>query len=194
MDANTRLHEHSRFTGSFVYQTSCNWTAGSWATAARVRGLFDGNGNPLPHPDAGHLVEDRNHTPSEKRPCDTNSLATPVCTEQPQEFFFVHAGNAIGPMTELELQESVHVGNVIPTTLVATEPNGEWVAASQIQGLFDENADPLPHSRKANQLSHRNLDGIESIGVDEVQWKRGHKYQTLVYQIVTVHGKELVHR
>ncbi len=32
-------------------------------------------------------------------------------------------------------------------------------------------------------LSHRNLDGIESIGVDEVQWKRGHKYQTLVYQI-----------
>ena len=27
------------------------------------------------------------------------------------------------------------------------------------------------------------LDGIESIGIDEVQWKRGHKYQTLVYQI-----------
>jgi transposase len=32
-------------------------------------------------------------------------------------------------------------------------------------------------------LSHRNLDGIRSIGIDEVQWKRGHKYQTLVYQI-----------
>ena len=32
-------------------------------------------------------------------------------------------------------------------------------------------------------MSHRNLDGIESIGIDEVQWKRGHKYQTLVYQI-----------
>ena len=32
-------------------------------------------------------------------------------------------------------------------------------------------------------LSHRSLDGIESIGIDEVQWKRGHKYQTLVYQI-----------
>jgi transposase len=32
-------------------------------------------------------------------------------------------------------------------------------------------------------LSHRDLEGIESIGVDEVQWKRGHKYQTLVYQI-----------
>lgn len=32
-------------------------------------------------------------------------------------------------------------------------------------------------------LSHRSLDQIESIGIDEVQWKRGHKYQTLVYQI-----------
>ncbi len=32
-------------------------------------------------------------------------------------------------------------------------------------------------------LSHRSLDDIESIGIDEVQWKRGHKYQTLVYQI-----------
>ena len=32
-------------------------------------------------------------------------------------------------------------------------------------------------------LLHRDLDGVESIGVDEVQWKHGHKYQTLVYQI-----------
>lgn len=32
-------------------------------------------------------------------------------------------------------------------------------------------------------LLHRNLDDIESIGVDEVQWKQGHKYQTIVYQI-----------
>lgn len=32
-------------------------------------------------------------------------------------------------------------------------------------------------------LAHRSLAGIESIGVDEVQWQRGHKYLTLVYQI-----------
>ncbi len=32
-------------------------------------------------------------------------------------------------------------------------------------------------------LAHRDLGGIESIGVDEVQWQRGHKYLTLVYQI-----------
>ena len=32
-------------------------------------------------------------------------------------------------------------------------------------------------------LAQRDLSGIESIGVDEVQWRRGHKYLTLVYQI-----------
>ncbi len=32
-------------------------------------------------------------------------------------------------------------------------------------------------------LAHRSLSGIESIGVDEVQWQKGHKYLTLVYQI-----------
>jgi transposase len=32
-------------------------------------------------------------------------------------------------------------------------------------------------------LNHRDLAGITAIGVDEIQWKRGHKYLTLVYQI-----------
>jgi transposase len=32
-------------------------------------------------------------------------------------------------------------------------------------------------------LSHRDLNGIASIGVDEIQWQRGHKYLTLVYPI-----------
>ncbi len=32
-------------------------------------------------------------------------------------------------------------------------------------------------------LTHRNLETITSIGVDEVQWHRGHQYQTVVYQL-----------
>jgi transposase len=31
--------------------------------------------------------------------------------------------------------------------------------------------------------AHRNLTGIKAIGVDEIQWQRGHNYLTLVYQI-----------
>jgi transposase len=32
-------------------------------------------------------------------------------------------------------------------------------------------------------LSHRSLEGVEAIGVDEIQWHKGHHYLTLVYQI-----------
>jgi transposase len=32
-------------------------------------------------------------------------------------------------------------------------------------------------------IFHRDLGGIEAIGVDEIQWQRGHHYLTLVYQI-----------
>ena len=32
-------------------------------------------------------------------------------------------------------------------------------------------------------LARRRLEGMEAIGVDEVQWQRGHRYVTLVYQI-----------
>jgi len=32
-------------------------------------------------------------------------------------------------------------------------------------------------------LAHRDLEGIQAIGIDEIQWQRGHKYLTLVYQI-----------
>ncbi len=30
---------------------------------------------------------------------------------------------------------------------------------------------------------HQKLSGIEAIGIDEIQWQRGHRYLTLVYQI-----------
>lgn len=32
-------------------------------------------------------------------------------------------------------------------------------------------------------LANRSLQGIRAIGVDEIQWQKGHKYLTLVYQI-----------
>jgi transposase len=32
-------------------------------------------------------------------------------------------------------------------------------------------------------LAHRDLSGIDAIGVDEIPWQRGHHYLTLVYQI-----------
>lgn len=33
------------------------------------------------------------------------------------------------------------------------------------------------------RLAHRDLSGITAVGIDEVAWKKGHKYLTLVYDI-----------
>lgn len=33
------------------------------------------------------------------------------------------------------------------------------------------------------RLAHRNLEGVRAIGIDEIAWRKGHKYLTLVYQI-----------
>ncbi|MCK5158716.1 MAG: ISL3 family transposase [Candidatus Heimdallarchaeota archaeon] len=40
-------------------------------------------------------------------------------------------------------------------------------------------------------LEHRNLDNVKAIGVDEIQYLKGHKYLTLVYQI-DVHCRRLL--
>jgi transposase len=56
----------------------------------------------------------------------------------------------------------------------------------EVAGCFAVSWDHVHNSVKfavSWGLSRRNLDNIESIGVDEVAWKKGHKYQTLVYQI-----------
>jgi transposase len=34
-------------------------------------------------------------------------------------------------------------------------------------------------------LKHRNVEGVTALGVDEIQWRSGHDYLTLVYQIDT---------
>jgi transposase len=40
-------------------------------------------------------------------------------------------------------------------------------------------------------LENRSLDGITAIGVDELSWKKGHKYMTLVYQLDHGHRRLL---
>ena len=51
---------------------------------------------------------------------------------------------------------------------------------------FGSSWDPVFRSVKvvvAYGLAHRNLEGIEAIGVDEVHYGKGHKYLTMVYQL-----------
>jgi cytoskeletal protein RodZ len=127
---------------------------GEWLLAIFVSGLFDDGGTPLPHPpETRQLFRDGDQATQPDGQQDENgSVATSGVSEQPKQFYFKLDGHVIGPMTGIELRESALVGNVIPTTAVANDPNGEWVVANCIRGLFDEFGKPLPHPTEPRRL------------------------------------------
>lgn len=55
-------------------------------------------------------------------------------------------------------------------------------AAAAFHTTWDHVRNAVDHAVRWG-LAHRELKGIEAIGVDEIQWKRGHQYLTLAYQI-----------
>jgi transposase len=55
-------------------------------------------------------------------------------------------------------------------------------AAGAFHTTWDHVRNAVDHAVRWG-LVHRDLSGVEAIGVDEVQWKRGQQYLTLVYQI-----------
>ena len=58
-----------------------------------------------------------------------------------------------------------------------------WKGVAEAFGTTWQSVFRSVHHAVSWGLEHRQLEGIESIGVDEVQWQSGHKYLTLVYQI-----------
>ena len=63
---------------------------------------------------------------------------------------------------------------------------GKRLSWSEVAGAFRTTWDHVFSSVEMAVtwgLTHRDLSGIEAIGVDEIAWQRGHKYLTLVYQI-----------
>jgi transposase len=58
-----------------------------------------------------------------------------------------------------------------------------WKGVSEAFGTTWQNVFRSVKHAVSWGLAHRDLGGIEAIGVDEVQWQKGHKYLTLVYQI-----------
>jgi transposase len=63
---------------------------------------------------------------------------------------------------------------------------GKRLSWSEVAGAFRTTWDHVFSSVEMAVTwgrAHRDLSGIEAIGVDEIAWQRGHKYLTLVYQI-----------
>lgn len=58
-----------------------------------------------------------------------------------------------------------------------------WLEVSRIFQTSWENVYRAVEYAVSWGLKHRDMSTIEAIGIDEVQWHRGHKYLTLVYQI-----------
>jgi hypothetical protein len=69
----------------------------------------------------------------------------------PKPFYYQLDGTVIGPVTGIDLRDAALAGNVAPTTLIANDPDGEWIAAIRIRGLFNESGKPLPHPLETQQ-------------------------------------------
>lgn len=66
-----------------------------------------------------------------------------------------------------------------------------WKGVAEVFGTTWQNVFRSVKHAVSWGLACRDLSGVASIGVDEVQWQRGHKYLTLVYQI-DEHQKRLL--
>lgn len=58
-----------------------------------------------------------------------------------------------------------------------------WKQVAQAFGTTWDAVYSAVHMAVVWGLEHRSWVGIDTIGIDEIQWLRGHKYLTLVYQI-----------
>lgn len=88
------------------------------------------------------------------------------------QWFCQHKGRIIGPLTSEELREGVAKGHVTPDTLVRKGPNGEWVNARTIGGLFVNDTrkwadDPLPShtpsGTTADTLSNSAVSSLDDL-------------------------------
>ena len=60
------------------------------------------------------------------------------------------------------------------------------VSWQEVAGFFHTSWEKVFHSVCAQVewgLAHRDLSGIQTLGIDETSWQRGHRYLTVVYQL-----------
>ena len=66
-----------------------------------------------------------------------------------------------------------------------------WTEVTRAFGTSWQNVATSVEHVVAFGLEHRSLDGVSALGVDEIMYRAGHKYLTLVYQIDT-HSRRLL--
>ena len=69
----------------------------------------------------------------------------------PKQFYYQIDGSIIGPVNGIQLRQAALAGQIVPVTLVANDPNGKWVTANHVRGLFDESGRPKRHREDDDQ-------------------------------------------
>lgn len=89
-----------------------------------------------------------------------------------KEFYYRHRAqkSIVGPITVVELRSEALNGSVTPSTLIKVG-DGDWIPASRLKGLFDENGRPIPHSAKHaddNSIPVKDDDSFAEMVMDSI--------------------------
>jgi hypothetical protein len=98
---------------------------GEWVSAARLHGLFDSEGDTLPHPPETQAYIER-----------LRKLAA--------RCWYVRRGaRVIGPFAAEELRVMAREGDIDPNTRIMRGAQGTWVPAGRVRGLIPLDDDQL---------------------------------------------------
>jgi hypothetical protein len=96
---------------------------------------------------------------------------------EPNRFFYQIDSTIIGPVTGIDLRDATLAGNVVPETLIANDPDGEWVSAIRIRGLFDERGRPLPHPPETCQFNRSRMPDSAEGDIQFTQTRRVNRWE-----------------
>ncbi len=105
----------------------------------------------------------------------TGPLPHPIgSTSLSTEWFYQAMGDVVGPLNAAELRAHAHSGRIMCDTFVRRGPDGQWLSADRIKGLFDRDSPKLPTPPVPPQLASNSItvtapndQGIETDGEEK---------------------------
>jgi len=135
---------------------------GDWTEAGRVKGLFEGPSRMLEDEEIGDPVGRAPSAPKPARASDRKGpVDEPVAEPRPSQpsrsdeppsepqaaevdWYCRAMGREIGPLSLPAIKELAAAGFVPPEVLVRKGPDGDWVPASEVAGLLDDEPPTAP--------------------------------------------------
>ena len=133
-------------------------TEGDWTAAGRVKGLFEGPSRMLEDEEIDGPVGRAPSAPKPARASDRKGSVDEPPPSQPSpsegppsepesaevDWYCRAMGREIGPLSLPAIKELAAAGFVPPEVLVRKGPDGDWVPASEVAGLLDDEPPTAP--------------------------------------------------